>query len=65
MSDTPPVGCFAIVPSNNLPAAMPFWERLGFIRAGGDVNYIIMTGWSCEGRRPNADDLTFQFSAQH
>jgi len=42
------VGAFAIVPSNNLPAAVPFWERLGFVRTGGDANYIIMTGWGCE-----------------
>ena len=42
------VGAFAIVPSNNLPAAVPFWERLGFARTGGDANYIIMTGWGCE-----------------
>ena len=48
MSDTPRIGAFAIVPSNNLSAAIAFWERLGFSRTGGDVNYIIMTGWSCE-----------------
>jgi hypothetical protein len=48
MSETPPVGAFAIVPSNNLKAAIPFWERLGFARTGGDDNYIIMTGWNCE-----------------
>ena len=42
------VGAFAIVPSNDLPAAVPFWERLGFVRTGGDENYIIMTGWGCE-----------------
>ena len=42
------VGAFAIVPSNDLPAALLFWERLGFTRTGGDANYIIMTGWSCE-----------------
>jgi hypothetical protein len=24
------VGAFAIVPSNDLTAAIPFWERLGF-----------------------------------
>ena len=48
MSETPRVGAFAIVPSNDLPAAIPFWERLGFARAGGDSSYIIMTGWSCE-----------------
>lgn len=48
MSDVPSTGAFAIVPSNNLPAAIPFWERLGFARTGGDQQYIIMTGWDCE-----------------
>ncbi len=48
MSDIPRIGAFAIVPSNNLPTAIPFWERLGFARTGGDDDYIIMTGWSCE-----------------
>jgi hypothetical protein len=28
--------------------AISFWERLGFARAGGDSNYIIMAGWGCE-----------------
>ncbi|HZL00442.1 MAG TPA: hypothetical protein VFC47_11140 [Caulobacteraceae bacterium] len=42
------VGAFAIVPSNDLPAAVPFWERLGFARIGGEATYIIMTGWDCE-----------------
>jgi hypothetical protein len=41
-------GAFAIVPSNDLAAAIPFWERLGFSRTGGDANYVIMTGWGCE-----------------
>lgn len=41
-------GAFAIVPSNDLPAAVPFWERLGFARVGGDAQYIIMSGWGCE-----------------
>jgi hypothetical protein len=48
MPDIPRIGAFAIVPSNNLPAAIPFWERLGFARTGGDDIYVIMTGWSCE-----------------
>jgi len=48
MSILPTVGAFAIVPSNDLRAAMPFWERLGFERTGGDPNYIIMTGSGCE-----------------
>src|SRR6516225_5328964 len=42
------VGAFAIVPSNDLTAAILFWERLGFERTGGDSDYIIMTGWGCE-----------------
>src|SRR3569833_695475 len=42
------IGAFAIIPSNNLHAAVPFWERLGFTRTGGDAQYIIMTGWGCE-----------------
>jgi hypothetical protein len=48
MPEIPSVGAFAIVPSNDLPAAIPFWERLGFARTGGAPNYIIMTGWGCE-----------------
>jgi hypothetical protein len=42
------IGAFAIVPSNDLPNAIPFWERLGFTRTGGDSAYVIMTGWGCE-----------------
>ena len=56
MSDTPSIGAFAIVPSNDLPAAVPFWERLGFARSGGDSNYIIMTGWGCEVHLTQAGD---------
>jgi hypothetical protein len=48
MPDAPPVGAFAIVPSNDLPAAIPFWERMGFARTGGDDSYVIMIGWDCE-----------------
>lgn len=48
MTDTPPVGAFAIVPSNDLAAALPFWARLGFARSGGDDGYVIMRGWDCE-----------------
>ena len=60
MSEIPQVGAFAIVPSNDLAAAISFWERLGFACTGGDANYIIMTGWNCEvapdpgGNRPLA-----------
>jgi hypothetical protein len=48
MTEPPSVGAFAIVPSNDLTAAIPFWERLGFARAGGNAGYIILTGWGCE-----------------
>ncbi len=48
MSDLPQVGAIAIVPSNDLAASIPFWERLGFARTGGDANYVIVTGWGCE-----------------
>jgi hypothetical protein len=48
MSDTPPIGAFAIIPSNDLQAAIPFWQRLGFTRTGGSDDYIVMTGWGCE-----------------
>jgi hypothetical protein len=45
MPTPPTVGAFAIVPSNDLKAALPFWERLDFARTGGDANYVVMTGW--------------------
>jgi hypothetical protein len=48
MSGTETIGAFAIVPSNDLAAALPFWERLGFSRAGGDDQYVIVQGWGCE-----------------
>lgn len=48
MSQTPSVGAFAIVPSNDLAGAVPFWERLGFEQTGGAPDYMIMTGWGCE-----------------
>jgi hypothetical protein len=48
MSGTETIGAFAIVLSNDLAAALPFWERLGFSRAGGDDQYVIVQGWGCE-----------------
>lgn len=56
MPDTPDVGAFAIVPSNDLPSATAFWERLGFARTGGEANYRIMTGWGCEIHLTQAGD---------
>ena len=47
-TETETVGAFAIVPSNDLPSAIPVWERLGFSRKGGDDEYVIMEGWGCE-----------------
>lgn len=48
MSETPSVGAFAIVPSNDLLKAIQLRERLGFARTGGASDYVIMTGWGCE-----------------
>jgi hypothetical protein len=48
MADEPSIGAFAIVPTNDMPTALRFWQRLGFVRSGGDDNYAIMTGWQCE-----------------
>lgn len=59
------VGAFAIVPSNNLPAAVPFWQRLGFARAGGDDGYIIMTGWGCEVHLTQAGTGPWSVPAEH
>lgn len=56
MSESPRVGAFAIVPSNDLAVAQPFWERLGFARSGGDAGYVIMTGWGCEVHLTQAGD---------
>ncbi|MEM7004781.1 MAG: glyoxalase [Pseudomonadota bacterium] len=48
MPQQPTTGAFAIVPSNDLQAAIPFWAQLGFKRDGGAGNYVIMRGWDCE-----------------
>ncbi|MDO7834605.1 glyoxalase [Sphingobium sp. HBC34] len=48
MTDVSDVGAFAIVPSNDLAAAIPFWERLGFEQVGGSDDYLIMQGLGCE-----------------
>lgn len=56
MPEIPTTGAFAIVPSNDLSNACQFWERLGFLRTGGDDNYFIMTGWGCEVHLTQAGD---------
>jgi hypothetical protein len=43
------VGAFAMIASNNLLGAEPFWERPGFKRTGGDSNYIILRGSGLRG----------------
>jgi hypothetical protein len=65
MPDIPSVGAFAIVPSNNLPAAIPFWERMGFARTGGDDGYVIMTGWDCEVHLTQAGKGPWQVPESH
>jgi hypothetical protein len=65
MSEIPRVGAFAIVPSNNLPDAILFWERLGLSRAGGDANYIIMAGWGCEVHLVQAGTGPWRVPEQH
>jgi len=61
----PTAGAFAIVPSNDLKAAIPFWERLGFARTGGADNYIIMTGWGCEVHLTQAGPGPWAVPAEH
>jgi hypothetical protein len=56
VTDSPAIGAFAIVPSNDLAAALPFWTRLGFERTGGDDGYVIMRGWECEVHLTQAGD---------
>jgi len=61
----PTTGAFAIVPCNDLPGALPFWERLGFERTGGDAQYYILTGWSCEVHLTQAGDGPWRVPEDH
>jgi hypothetical protein len=65
MTESPRVGAFAIVPSNDLPGAIPFWERLGFARTGGAAGYVIMTGWGCEVHLTQAGDGPWRVPEHH
>lgn len=65
MSKHDTIGAFAIVPSNNLSAAIPFWERLGFVRGGGDQHYVIMTGLGCEVHLTQAGDGPWRVPELH
>lgn len=59
------VGAFAIVPHNDLPTAILFWERLGFARVGGDDSYVIMTGWGCEVNLTQAGTGEWRVPEEH
>ncbi|MCW5693092.1 MAG: glyoxalase [Pseudolabrys sp.] len=50
------IGAFAIIPTNDLDAALSFWDRLGFRKAGGDSSYVILRGWDCEIHVAQAGD---------
>lgn len=65
MSDMPAIGAFAIVPSNGLVGAIPFWERLGFARTGGAPDYVIMTGWGCEVHLTQSGTGPWRVPAEH
>jgi hypothetical protein len=59
------MGAFAIVPSNDLPATIPFWQRLGFALAGRDEGYVIMTGWGSEVHLTQAGTGPRRVPAEH
>ena len=65
MVDQPRVGAFAIVPSNNVPAAIQFWERLGFNRTGGSGDYVIMEGWECQVHLTQAGQDEWRVPEEH
>ena len=48
MADDVTVAALAIIPCNDMPAARPFWERLGFVATGDFGNYLILQAWGCE-----------------
>ncbi len=64
--DTPSVGAFAIVPSNDLKGAIPFWSRLGFERLNDVDEYVIMRGWDgCEVHLVQAGAPPWNVPAEH
>jgi hypothetical protein len=58
-------GAFAILPNNDLAAAIPFWERLGFARANTAGDYVIMRGWDCEVHLTQAGTGPWRVPADH
>lgn len=65
MPTTETVGAFAIVPHNDLSAALAFWERLGFNRVGGNAQYFIMRGWECEVHLTQAGSGVWRVPEEH
>jgi hypothetical protein len=61
----PTTGAFAIVPSNDLAAARPFWERLGFACTGDFGHYLIMNGWGCEVHLTEAGSGPWRVPEEH
>ena len=58
-------GAFAIIPHNDLAAAIRFWEQLRFVRVGGDGAYAIMQGWGCELHLTQAGTGPWAVAAEH
>jgi hypothetical protein len=65
MPNSPNIGAFAVVPSNDLPTALLFWQRLGFERVRGDDRYMILTGWECEVHLTQAGEGPWRVPAEH
>jgi hypothetical protein len=65
MTNKESTGAFAIVPSNDLPTTIAFWERLRFARASGDHQYIILTGWDCEVHLTQAGEGPWRVPVDH
>ncbi|MEM9738741.1 MAG: glyoxalase [Pseudomonadota bacterium] len=65
MPDRPSVGAFAIVPSNDVNASLPFWKQLGFEHVGGAGEYFILSGWDCELHLTQAGDGPWRVPTEH
>lgn len=65
MSEATAVGAFAIIPSNDLPLAIAFWDRMGFARTGGYENYVIIRGWGCEVHLTQAGSGPWRVPEEH
>lgn len=61
----PSIGAFAIVPSNDVSAALPFWQELGFEHVGGAGEYFILAGWDCELHLTQAGDGPWRVPAEN